>query len=401
MYYIAVNNPLKFNNDDPSLIPTTGLTEVNLLPRFFTGIVYSGNYNDAYKYVNTAVKGGTDTDIVGVWTAPETATVNSIFSFSIPTSKGNYNNNKILSSQFRKICMITPISCDYIAPESVGNTVYCYVQNPKTAQGIFSYQFSFYSDHAITGADMQYNRVFQTMCNGSWSSDALAVYLAQNQSRINFNQSYALQEKNISERQLKNNTALALGNAAQSFVQGAGLMAASVATGGVTSVAGAQLMASGASNAIGSIMNYDVNKEAININYNKIIDGESALQDDYDGMPNIPHSSIGSADWTITNLDYLLPEVAIYSYSSSVLKNVDDYFSRYGYQTNKVKIPNIRGRSKFNYVKTTSAFVRGIVPQYACIAFQNQLNAGYTFWHIGTDLNDSFVGNYTISNPII
>lgn len=401
-YYVAVNKVLEYKSTEeqpyPTPIDTSGLTEITLTPRFFTGIVYEGNYADCYRYVTDAIKWGVDTDIVGVWSAPKATSINTTFSFTIPTSKGNYKNNKILSGQFRRICFITPISSDYIAPESVGNTAYCYVQNPPTAQGTFSFQFSFYSDSPITGADMQFNRVFQTMANGSWSSESLAVYLAQNQSRINFTQSYALQEKDLSIKKLKIDTASSIASSVLNTASGATM---AVMGGPMTASMGSIKAAGAISSGFESALNYGVNKELINLSYNKIIDGEAALQEDYDGMPNIPRSSIGNADWVITNTDYLLPELAIFTYSPTVLKNVDDYFSRYGYKTNKVKVPNIIGRSKFNYVKTVSAFVRGEVPQYACTTFQNQLNAGYTFWHIGTDLDDSFVGDYTISNPII
>ena len=75
---------------------------------------------------------------------------------------------------------------------------------------------------------------------------------------------------------------------------------------------------------------------------------------------------------------------------------IDDFFSMYGYKTNRVKIPNITGRTKWNYVKTVDAYVDGDIPQEDMNEFKNMLNRGITFWH---DTNNFM--NYNQTNSIV
>ena len=44
-------------------------------------------------------------------------------------------------------------------------------------------------------------------------------------------------------------------------------------------------------------------------------------------------------------------------------KIIDDFFSMYGYKVNEVKIPNVTGRTNWNYVKTIDANILGDIPQ--------------------------------------
>lgn len=75
-------------------------------------------------------------------------------------------------------------------------------------------------------------------------------------------------------------------------------------------------------------------------------------------------------------------------------RRIDDFFSMFGYKTNRIKTPNLDGRSSWNYVKTVGALVEGNVPISAARLLQDMLNRGVTFWHVDD------VGNYGLSNPI-
>lgn len=76
-------------------------------------------------------------------------------------------------------------------------------------------------------------------------------------------------------------------------------------------------------------------------------------------------------------------------------KVIDDFFSMFGYKTNRVKVPNLTGRKSWNFVKTISASVKGAIPQDVARGIENILNNGVTFWH-------SFdVGNYNLDNSIV
>ena len=68
---------------------------------------------------------------------------------------------------------------------------------------------------------------------------------------------------------------------------------------------------------------------------------------------------------------------------------LSDYFNRYGYQINRVKVPNFKGRAGFNFVKTTDAMITGGVPMNDLDQIKQMFNNGVTMWHDPWN-----VGNY-------
>ena len=75
---------------------------------------------------------------------------------------------------------------------------------------------------------------------------------------------------------------------------------------------------------------------------------------------------------------------------------IDDYFSKYGYSTNRVKAPNITGRRNWNFVKTNNCEFTGDIPQEDLQKIKNIFNKGITFWH-----NSNNFLNYSVNNDII
>ena len=84
-------------------------------------------------------------------------------------------------------------------------------------------------------------------------------------------------------------------------------------------------------------------------------------------------------------------------YAKSVRKHqaeqLDDFFHMYGYQTNRVKVPNLSSRPYFNYVKTTGANIIGSVPSSDMAELKEIFNKGVTLWNSGAN-----VGNYSLNN---
>ena len=72
---------------------------------------------------------------------------------------------------------------------------------------------------------------------------------------------------------------------------------------------------------------------------------------------------------------------------------IDDYFTMYGYATNRVKQPNISSRPRFNYVKTQGCTIYGSVPAPFAAEIQSRFNNGVRFWRPGAT-----IGDYTTSN---
>lgn len=80
------------------------------------------------------------------------------------------------------------------------------------------------------------------------------------------------------------------------------------------------------------------------------------------------------------------------------LEIIDDYFSRYGYQINKTKIPNITGRTYWNYIEIGSIeeIGYGQVPSKFMQTINNACRKGVTIWHAHEN-----IGNYNLNNTIV
>ncbi len=77
-------------------------------------------------------------------------------------------------------------------------------------------------------------------------------------------------------------------------------------------------------------------------------------------------------------------------------KIIDDYFSMYGYKVNRLKTPNITGRTNWNYVKTIGCNITGNIPQQDIIKIKQMFDNGVTLWH-----NSSTFLDYSQSNNIV
>ena len=77
-------------------------------------------------------------------------------------------------------------------------------------------------------------------------------------------------------------------------------------------------------------------------------------------------------------------------------KRIDDYFSTYGYRVNEFKIPNVTGRTYWNYVKTVDCNLEGDIPRVYIKKLEQMFNNGITFWHDASKFLD-----YSQSNTIV
>lgn len=77
-------------------------------------------------------------------------------------------------------------------------------------------------------------------------------------------------------------------------------------------------------------------------------------------------------------------------------KIIDDFFSMYGYKVNSVKVPNITGRSNWNYVKMIDPNIEGYIPQEDLQEVKKMFSDGVTIWHTTTHFLD-----YSQTNSII
>ena len=80
------------------------------------------------------------------------------------------------------------------------------------------------------------------------------------------------------------------------------------------------------------------------------------------------------------------------------LEIIDDYFTRFGYATNRLKKANITGRKIFNYVEigTNESIGIGSVPLKYMDIINMACRKGVTIWH-----NHENVGNFELDNSIV
>lgn len=75
-------------------------------------------------------------------------------------------------------------------------------------------------------------------------------------------------------------------------------------------------------------------------------------------------------------------------------RSLDAFFDQFGYEVDRLKVPNRTGRPSWNYVKTVAANVGGNIPADRLALINQTLDNGVTFWHT-TD-----VGNYSLANGL-
>ena len=80
------------------------------------------------------------------------------------------------------------------------------------------------------------------------------------------------------------------------------------------------------------------------------------------------------------------------------IKKIDDYFTRFGYKINRLKIPNMVGRRYFNYIEISDSdeIGTGSVPEKYWGEINNACHRGITIWH-----NHENVGNFNLDNTIV
>ena len=84
------------------------------------------------------------------------------------------------------------------------------------------------------------------------------------------------------------------------------------------------------------------------------------------------------------------------SITSEFAQIIDSYFDMFGYKTNKVKIPNVTGRTNWNFVKTQGCYIQADIPQEDLQEIKSMFDKGITFWH-----NPSTFMDYSQTNAIV
>lgn len=148
-----------------------------------------------------------------------------------------------------------------------------------------------------------------------------------------------------------------------------------LATGGVGLAIGAGVASTGASNIISMMQQ---------IKQHELIPPQA--------RGNTNGADVGAANSKITFTAQLVQVKEEY------IRNIDSYFSRFGYKVNEVKTPNLNSRTQFNFIKVggMDELVSGNIPASDLEKINSVLRKGVTIFH-----DYSNFGDYTISNPIV
>ena len=105
--------------------------------------------------------------------------------------------------------------------------------------------------------------------------------------------------------------------------------------------------------------------------------------------------STGDINFSSENNDFYIHHMRA---KLEYLKIIDDYFTRFGYKINRLKVPNITGRTYWNYVEIGASedIGYGDVPTTYMEIINNAARKGVTIWH-----NHTNIGNYNLSNTIV
>lgn len=111
-------------------------------------------------------------------------------------------------------------------------------------------------------------------------------------------------------------------------------------------------------------------------------------------MPPQAHGATGGNALTAIGLkDFAFMNMSI-KYENA--KIIDDFFSKYGYATKLVKIPNINNRENWSFVKTIDVCILGSIPNTDLNRIKQMFNDGVTFWKNPNNMMD-----YTLSNEVV
>lgn len=114
-------------------------------------------------------------------------------------------------------------------------------------------------------------------------------------------------------------------------------------------------------------------------------------------LPNTPQGNVNSGDVSfLFNINRF--KIMHMRPKKEILQSIDDYFTKFGYKVNRVKIPNITGRKYWNYIEIGQGeeLCHGNIPNNYMETINTIARRGVTIWH-----NHSHMGDFSLNNVII
>lgn len=113
-------------------------------------------------------------------------------------------------------------------------------------------------------------------------------------------------------------------------------------------------------------------------------------------LPNIAQgNNNGNVNFANNDINFTFMKMRC---KDEYMKQIDSYFSMFGYKINEIKTPNLTGRTNFNYVQISEAddIGYGNVPSVDMDLINKACRRGVTIWHSHANL-----GDYSVTNNIV
>lgn len=325
--------------------------------------MYHGNISSSETYSITDVDYG-EIEYKVVTPSSNAKTENFVILSSKPSKLGNYTpkNKKLLTYPF----------CYLLANNNVGGTkaykyenfgqdgvVFVRYSTPTIGGSVYYAPRNYkYDDKTESNANLSEGFAGAKFPTCSWVSDSYTNWLTQ----TSVNRSFTF------------------GKDAFGTIGGVGVTALGAMTGNPALIAtGVAGLSSGISNTLSDIIDNVKQKQEHQIAPMELSGNES----------------LGDVMYA---LNRSLPQFYQMFIKEEYARIIDDFFSRFGYQINRVKTPNITGRRYWNFVKIGSGedIGNGTVPNKFKDVLNQIFRSGTTIWH-----SHDNIGNFNLNNTII
>lgn len=352
--YTSVSNFIRAYNNEGK---TDAIYSVFVLPRalFPTLTRYQTTYNPLSLPITLYIANNSD-DYIDMYTTPDITT---------PTALDGYTpqNNKLFIGDYNYLMVTNNVGQNYTYKyeDFINNTARFKTVGAITMGGSIkaipmNYK-KFLDDESESMYSWSYGITAPKYPTCSWITDPYTNWLTQN-------------SINVLGVEINKEDQAGLG--LLSIAAGGLLMAT-----GVGGMAGAGLMLGGATSMFNNMQQ----------NYQ------------HDKIPLQANGSTSSGDITYSAGHMYIPCFKM-TIKQQYARSIDEFFTRFGYKTNRLKLPNQTGRTYFNYVEIGSSEIIGYPNDKGCPAdAMEEINRiyrnGVTLWH-----DHNRIGNYN-DNTII
>lgn len=352
--------------------------------KFYTGveITYFTLGDNAITTFLNKFQDGKEANILYIQLVPingAAANIKTLTTAARPATLDDYppDNNKLFTYPY---CKLT-----HINSEGQGNDYKYEYFNKNNSPTFYSFSYAqpipeaityphgYQTSFAGTNTSLSYYTSLKNFPMCTWVNDTFSNWYARNEHQLNTTKNY---------QQLAATYKIASG-AVSTIGTTIAATAATVATGGAAAAALLPAMSSGLSSFSQGLDEYRKAGDML----------EAQLSD----MEVHPDTLSGGT--TGSNILYMLNKMGNHYYSYTITfeqaRRIDSFFNMYGYATNEVKIPNLTGRSNFNYVKLQQPYITGSIPVESMINIKKIFSNGVRIWH-----NAGTFMNYNVKNNI-